>query len=82
VNGASAGGFFDAPDSGAMWTGARQSDSRNEPPESRRLFLSPADSGGFLPGQGKLAQSSKRCVMRNKRVERMARRTIADYAVL
>ncbi len=36
----------------------------------------------FCNNRGELEQNSKRCVMRNKRIQRMARRTIADCAVL
>jgi len=50
--------------------------------KSRRLFLSPALRAVFCSNRGELGQASKRCVMRNKRVQRMARRTIADCAVL
>ena len=36
----------------------------------------------FCSNRGELEHRSKRCVMRNKRVQCMARRTIADCAVL
>jgi len=52
LNGASAGDFFDAPDSGATWAGARQSDSRHEPPEKQAAFFVTGASGGFLQQQG------------------------------